>query len=99
MYASRVGLSSAVFGGVAPKQRKAATDSSGNVRYITSIVPLDNGFTDCAGLADTQPRYITGPIRQGTNSLWPKRSAQVFSPDATRISVSKISAPTSATDF
>ena len=41
--------------------------------------------------------YIIGPMRQGTNSLWPRRSLQVRSPDATRTSSSKISRPTPAT--
>src|SRR5204863_9678971 len=41
--------------------------------------------------------YIMGPIRHGTNSLCPRRSAQVFLPEATSSSRSKISWPTWAT--
>src|ERR1035438_6390615 len=41
--------------------------------------------------------YITGPIRQGTNSWWPIRSAQVRCPEATSSSRSKISRPTACT--
>ena len=41
--------------------------------------------------------YIIGPMRQGTNSLWPRRSAQVFCPDATCSIKSKISRPTCGT--
>src|SRR5258708_31327565 len=47
-------------------------------------------FTVSACLRD----YNTGPMRQGTNSLCPSRSLEVFSPDATRNSMSKISRPT-----
>ena len=43
--------------------------------------------------------YKTGPIRHGTNSWWPSLSAQVFSPEATRKSMSKISRPTAWTLF
>jgi hypothetical protein len=43
--------------------------------------------------------YNTGPMRHGTNSWWPRRSAQVFSPEATRNSIAKISRPTSWTLF
>src|SRR6185312_4279786 len=41
--------------------------------------------------------YITGPIRQGTNSLCPRRSLRVRSPEATRSTMSKISCPMPAT--
>ena len=37
----------------------------------------------------------TGPMRHGTNSLCPRRSLEVFSPEATRSSRSNISRPTS----
>src|ERR1041385_869433 len=39
----------------------------------------------------------TGPMRHGTNSLWPRRSLQVRSPEATRRVKSKISRPICST--
>ena len=50
---------------------------------------LNSGFA-------SQP-YITGPIRHGTNSLCPSRSAQVRRPPATSTIRSKIRRPTSRT--
>src|SRR5687767_13323495 len=59
-------------------------------RQTTSFTPFDESV-HCSR------HYITGPIRHGTNSLCPSRSAHVRSPDATRNSRSKISLPTSGT--
>src|ERR1039458_8273935 len=63
---------------------------------------LDLEGSAFASLPSTTPQaaasvYITGPMRQGTNSWWPICSAQVRRPDATSSSRSKISRPTVCT--